>query len=95
MSEIGRQIMSGHCAHPQTAEPNLSHERCQNMGGGSHANPDGVFYPCPCECHLGERYECECGGTVAEALNLPPYEDGEPRYVHVDRDGRAGSEFCA
>lgn len=83
-------MMSGHCASPSKG----SHERCQKMGHGNTANPDKEFVPCPCECHLAETFECECGGTIRLAPHWDP-SDAET-YVHVDlkRDGRAIGTEC-
>ena len=89
-------LMSGHCATPATSDPDASHARCQ---GGQRANPEKEFQPCPCPCHLGDHYECECGGLIAEALAYPQEydEDGEPitTYVHVDhKTGRIIGDEC-
>lgn len=83
---IRRPLISGHCASPATADPKESHARCQRNGGGSRANPDKVFQPCPCLCHFPpERYECGgCGGTILAAPHYPVDEDGDMRYVHLD-----------
>lgn len=79
---VRRPLISGHCAFPQSKDPNESHRRCR---GYSRANPDKIFQPCPCPCHFPEdRYECECGATLAEAVHYPLDEDGDVRYVHVD-----------
>lgn len=87
-----RPMMSGHCGYPQTAEPHLSHARCERMGAGSAANPEKRFHPCPCPCHYpGDIYECAgegCGGRIKEAPYLGLDEDGDPQYVHVNNDGR-------
>lgn len=90
-------LMSGHCMFPQTAHPEESHARCS---GGNTANPAREFSPCPCPCHYPEdRYECECGGLLAEAPGWPSVfdEEGEPvtQYTHIDpRTGRATGEDC-
>lgn len=89
---VRRPMMSGHCLTPETKHPEASHKRCR---GGNNANPAGEFQPCPCSCHLGETYECECGGTIREAP-LWPSDDGEMTYVHIDqsRGGRAIGPDC-
>jgi hypothetical protein len=94
---LGTPLLSGHCAFPQTADPQQSHDRCARNGAGNRSNPAKVFSPCPCHCHLGERYECgNCGRTIAEA----PFWDGrggvgdEMVYVHIDPDGRGIGEDC-
>lgn len=93
---IGSLIMSGHCSFPVTNDPFQSHARCERNGGGSRANPNKVFTPCPCSCHYGETYECGgCGRPIREALLWPFDEDGELRYTHVDANGRAVGEECA
>jgi hypothetical protein len=88
-----RPVMSGHCAFPQTAHPEQSHERCGRNGGGARANRQGGWHPCPCSCHLGDAYECgNCGRLIAEA---PLWEGtGEMVYVHLDGDGRSIGEDC-
>lgn len=88
--------MSGHCAFPQTAHPEESHARCARMGAGNYARPSKEFQPCPCACHLGDEFECECGGVLREAPDWPnEYEPGEMVYVHIDpRTGRATGEEC-
>jgi hypothetical protein len=94
--------MSGHCAFPETTNPDESHERCQRQGAGSRANPEKEFMPCPCPCHFPEdRFECECGGTLAEAPSWPDedaeYEGRDPEmvYTHVSvRTGRATGFEC-
>lgn len=92
---IMRPLMSGFCAHvstdPKTGED--SHGRCQ---GGQRANPAKVFQPCPCPCHYGEEYECGgCGQPIVEAPLWPYDVDGDLRYTHIGRDGRAIGEDCA
>jgi hypothetical protein len=91
-------MISGHCATPQTDNPEESHERCHKNGGGNRANPFRQFSPCPCPCHYPEeRYECgNCGGMLAEAP-LWPQTDGtdDPVYTHMDaKTGRAIGEEC-
>lgn len=83
---IRRPLISGHCAFPQTRNPDESHQRCQKNGGGSRANPDKIFQPCPCLCHYpAEHYECgSCGGTILAAPHYPLDEDGDIHYVHLD-----------
>lgn len=79
-------MMSGHCRWPGTDDPQASHDLCHRNGGGNTAVPTKEFAPCPCSCHYpGDRYECECGGELAEAP-LWPDEDGtgDERYTHVD-----------
>lgn len=90
-------MMSGHCAFPQTAHPEESHLRCVRNGGGNTSGPTKEFIPCPCSCHFPEdRYECECGGLLAEAPHWPDEEgDGEPIYTHIDpKTGRATGFDC-
>src|SRR5690349_8335584 len=90
--EPGRPIMSGHCLHPQTADPHLSHERCAKMGAGVETRATGTWHPCPCLCHLGDEYECgNCGRPIYETIYW--IDDGEPTYVHVS-DGRVTGEEC-
>lgn len=97
---LGRPLMSGHCANPQTAHPDESHARCHRQGAGSRANPTGMYHPCPCRCHFPEEeYECgNCGGVLVEAPHWPlDYDDepeGEVRYAHVDRTGRITEGYC-
>lgn len=88
---IRRPLISGHCGYP--ASNGDSHRRCV---GFSRANPDRIFQPCPCACHFPEeRYECECGATLAEAPHYPVDEDGDVRYVHVDpKTGRMVDSEC-
>jgi len=83
---IRRTLWSGHCSFPQTKNPDESHLRCQDNGGGSRANPEKIFQPCPCRCHYPpEEYECGgCGGTIIAAPHYPVDEDGDMRYVHLD-----------
>lgn len=89
-----RPVMSGHCAFPQTAVPQESHDRCERKGGGSRANPEKGWNPCPCHCHLGEQYECgNCGKIIAESVNWDG--TGEMVYVHIDHQGNAISEDCS
>lgn len=91
-------MMSGHCAYPQTAHPEHSHERCQLMGAGNTACPSGEFSPCPDSCHLGtDEYECgNCGAPLREAPMWPNEDEpGEMVYVHIDPvSGRAIGEEC-
>jgi hypothetical protein len=98
-------MMSGHCAYPSTHDANhnplpasYSHDRCQAMGAGNRANPDGEFAPCPDSCHLGtDEYECgNCGGPLREAPMWPNEDEpGEMVYVHIDpTTGRAIGEEC-
>jgi hypothetical protein len=47
-----KPMMSGHCAFPQTAHPERSHQRCHDMGAGNTASQSGEFAPCPCSCHV-------------------------------------------
>lgn len=93
---LGRPIMSGHCAFPETDHPDESHARCQRNGAGIVTVGTGVYHPCPCLCHFPEeRYECaNCGGELAEAPHWPEDEDGDTRYTHIDRTGRATGEEC-
>lgn len=92
---IGKMIMSGHCQFPQTDHPEESHERCARNGGGATTRLTDVFHPCPDPCHYGETYECGgCGQPIREALAWPLDEDGDMRYTHVARDGRAMGEDC-
>lgn len=86
-------MMSGHCNFPQTKNPEVSHARCN---GGNTWNPDKEFIPCPCSCHLGETYECQCGGTIREAPCWPNEDEpDEITYVHVDtKTGRAIGPEC-
>lgn len=89
--------MSGHCSFPQSDDPQQSHDRCANMGGGNRWNPQKEFSPCPCPCHYpGERYECgNCGGTITEATLWPYDDDGDVRWTHIDlTTGRATGEEC-
>ena len=90
-----RPMMSGHCAHPAVNED--SHARCHRQGGGQRANPEKEFQPCPCACHYGdEEFECGgCGRPIREALTWPLDDDGDVRYSHMDKDGRALGEDCA
>ena len=93
---IGTLIMSGHCSFPVTGNPQSSHDRCARNGAGSRANPMKIFTPCPCECHLGETFECSgCGRDIREALAWPFDEDGDIRYTHITADGRACGEDCS
>lgn len=87
-------IMSGHCNTPSTTDGVSSHERCARNGSGSHANPERIFHPCPCSCHLGtEEYECDnCGRDIRETDQF--LGTGEVCYVHIDREGRAVGEEC-
>lgn len=95
-----RPMLSGHCQSPANApgDPEAaireSHARCQRMRGGNIARPGKEFSPCPCWCHLGDDYECECGGIIRVALNMPTDEDGEPTYVHIDMEGNAMYGGC-
>lgn len=92
---IGKMIMSGHCQFPQSAHPEESHARCARNGGGVLSKPTKAWHPCPCPCHYGETYECgSCGQPIREALAWPLDEDGDLRYTHVARDGRAMGEDC-
>lgn len=90
---IRRTLISGHCAFPQTANPEESHGRCR---GYTRANPDKIFQPCPCRCHFPEEeYECECGATIVAAPHWPADEDGDTRYLHLDpRTSRIVAEEC-
>lgn len=91
---LRRPLISGHCAFPQSKDPEESHKRCR---GYSRANPDKIFQPCPCSCHFPEEeYECgNCGATIKAAPHWPADEDGDTRYVHVDQTtDRAVSEEC-
>lgn len=88
-------VPSGWCSFPETDHPERSHERCQAQGAGSTNRPGGKFSPCPCHCHLGEVYECECGGLIAEAPVLgPDPEDGDIIYVHINDQGNMTMEGC-
>lgn len=91
-----RPMLSGHCHTPTTLNPFQSHERCERQGAGNAANPDKEFQPCPCECHLGETFECgNCGRPLREAPMWPNEDEpGEMVYVHIDREGRAIGEVC-
>lgn len=93
-----RPFISGHCAFPETAHPERSHERCQRLGHGNTANPAGEFAPCPCHCHLGtDEFECaNCGAALREAPYWPNEDEpGEMVYVHFDTDRkRALGEEC-
>jgi hypothetical protein len=94
---IRRVLISGHCAFPQSRNPDKSHLRCAKNGAGSRANPDKIFQPCPCPCHFPvDRYECDsCGGTLAAAPHWPVDEDGDMRYVHVNtKTGRIIGTEC-
>jgi hypothetical protein len=84
-----KPMMSGHCAFPQTAHPERSHQRCHDMGAGNTASQSGEFAPCPCSCHvIPEPLECtNCGGDLYEAPMLGPDEDGDMQYVHLTEDG--------
>lgn len=89
-----RPQMSGHCAYPQTEDPDASHRRCT---GGNTANPDNEFQPCPCRCHFPtETYDCECGGVLVEVESWPEADDpDEPTYLHLSGDGkRVMGEYC-
>lgn len=90
---LGTPMKSGHCAYPQTAVPEESHDRCARNGAGNRSNPAKVFSPCPCHCHLGDQYECgNCGRLIAEA---PGWDGtGEMTYVHIDVSGNGISEDC-
>ncbi len=95
---IRKPLLSGWCStvstDPVTGE--TSHERCERLGGGQRANPAKEFQPCPCPCHYGEEFECGgCGRTIREAPLWPYDVDGDLRYTHIDRDGRAVGEDCA
>jgi hypothetical protein len=86
---IRRTLISGHCATPQTTHPEESHGRCK---GYTRANPDKIFQPCPDVCHFTNEdgvlveYECSgCGGTIVEAPHYPLDEDGDVRYVHLNK----------
>jgi hypothetical protein len=91
---MGRPIMSGHCQFPETDHPDRSHERCAENGGGVKSKPTGLFHPCPCSCHLGEEFECQCGGIIRLAPALGRDEDDDEQYVHVDTDGNLTFEGC-
>jgi hypothetical protein len=90
---VGHPMVSGHCATPQTAHPQESHDRCGRWGAGTRANPAKVWHPCSCGCHLGETYECNCGRLIAEAPRW--LGNGEMTYVHIDADGNAIGEDCS
>lgn len=82
MTDMRQPMMSGWCAHPSETDGVSSHSRCP---GGSTANPNREFQPCPCWCHFGEIYECaNCGEELAEAPCWPEDEDGDMRYTHID-----------
>lgn len=96
-------MMSGHCAWPAAGEAGAdSHARCARNGGGNYASPTKEFAPCPCPCHYPkERFECECGGVLAEAPLWPDEEaeaegsDPEMVYTHIDpKTGRATGFEC-
>lgn len=83
-------LISGWCG---VGSPEASHVRCL---GGQRANPDKVFQPCPCPCHLPEeRYDCDnCGGELAESTILSEVM-GEEVWVHVsEKTGRMVGEYC-
>lgn len=89
--------LSGHCRFPETPQPTRSHERCQRLGHGNTANPEGEFSPCPCKCHLNtDEFECgNCGQPLREAPHWPNEDEpGEMVYVHVDSNGNALAEEC-
>ena len=89
-------MMSGHCANPQTAAPDESHQRCARNGAGSSANPDKAFVICPCPCHHGDTFECGgCGRNIVEMPVLGLDVDGDPIYYHLDKVGRAAHQFCS
>lgn len=92
--DMRQPVPSGHCAFPETDRPEKSHQRCEDMGAGNTAVPDKRFSPCPCHCHLGETFECECGGMIREAPVLGLDSDGDPIYVHVDERGNMTMEGC-
>ena len=86
-----KPLMTGHCAFPASniTDP---HARCL---GGNRANPDKEWQPCPCECHLGETYECGCGRLIREAPLWRDFEGDEDMiYVHIEESGRAVGEHC-
>jgi hypothetical protein len=96
ITSVGTPIMSGFCAFPATHDsygrqmsPKESCEKCPSYS----VSPDGTMHPCPCLCHLGEQFECECGAPIFEALNLPLDEDGDEPYAHLV-DGRADYSGC-
>lgn len=92
--QIRQPLMSGLCAFPQTINPEESHARCT---GGQRANPENMYQPCNCRCHLApQRYECDgCGGVLAEAPLITAVT-GEDTYVHMrEDDKRWTSEFCS
>lgn len=91
---IRRPLMSGHCAFPSASVGGeTSHDRCR---GSNRANPQKEFQPCPCPCHYGEEYECgSCEQPIREAPLWPLDEDGDMRYTHIDRTGRAIGEDCS
>lgn len=84
-----KPMMSGWCG----SESPGSHERCP---GYNRANPAKEFQPCPCPCHYGEMYECQCGGIIREApLWSNEIEPDEMTYVHINlHDGRATQMEC-
>lgn len=86
-------LMSGHCAFPSSED---SHARCHRQGAGNRANPAKEYQPCPCSCHFPiDEYECgACGRVILEAPHWPPYEDGDTRYTHIDKEGRAIGDDC-
>lgn len=89
-------LMSGFCGNPSRDNPTRSHNYCR---GGNYSNPTKEFQPCPCPCHFPkERYECECGGLLAEAPGWPQEDKSDPDapvYTHIDiRTGRATGEEC-
>lgn len=92
--EMRQPVPSGWCAFPETDNPGRSHLRCQENGHGNDAVPSKAFSPCPCHCHLGEVYECECGGQIAEAPVLGEDADGDPIYVHINEQGNMTMEGC-
>lgn len=92
-------LLSGWC---NLANPPSSHERC---AGGQSANADKEFQGCPCQCHLGETFECGgCGEDIREApMMLRLWGERDPEgnliddmvYTHIDlADGRAVGEEC-
>lgn len=98
--EPRQPMMSGHCVHPQSENPEESHLRCARNGGGNTAVPDKVFAPCPCICHVDPtEYECSiCGEVIRPAPHwtgewIDPEDTDMVTFVHV-RHGRAVEE-CA
>ena len=77
-----RMLRSGHCAHPDTRQPDSSHLRC---GGYQQANPEKLVQLCPCGCHYGDGRTCAlCGRALVLAQTTP--EDLGEVWVHVETE---------